>query len=464
MLDFGAVCELPLLPVENVVLCPGMFFPHRLLSPTDRRAIIYATEADEPFTRLVGVISYHEHFMAISLEDTGCIAEIIGISNDGMNVLTVGIQRFRIKQSSLQDGNLSRVSIEILHDIPPVPIPSIVTEGGGALSPWAYRPFNAKDLSQRVYNDLKTKIPELGIVSSCFNDPLQFSFWLTANLPIDNIRRQQLLDAPDVVTRLSLAMEYLDLGTELQCIQCLRPISCVSNTRMLGQVTNLGTRLQGHDNCGGIFVNSHAVVHDILLTEYADAVVIGDPDPNNSWFEGFGWQIAYCLGCSSHIGWRFTPVPPRETAFDSPMDDEGEIVDMLAQEAGDENADERIGIGTPNRRERNETLAHSSVGQEPPLEGNGPEEANRDFSEDNSHLELRDSTGREFFGLRRSSLTLERENAPALLFGGTSTMFVVPGGVVLRARNEVDSDDDVDDNGDDEAVVVEDNDYDDVET
>ena len=23
--------------------------------------------------------------------------------------------------------------------------------------------------------------------------------------------------------------------------------------------------------------------------------------------EGYGWQICYCTGCNTHIGWKFTP-------------------------------------------------------------------------------------------------------------------------------------------------------------
>lgn len=455
ILEAGNTYEVPLLPIENVVLCPGMVFPHRLLSPTDRRAVVHALESNIPLKRMIGVISYHEHFMAISLESIGCLAQIVGISNDEVNILTVGRQRFRIQQRSLQNANLCRVSVEILHDTPPMPLPSIVAEGGGALSPWVYRSIDARSLSHQVQILLRDRIPSVIIPEACINDPLKFSFWLTSNLPVDNIRRQQLLDAHDAVTRLSLAIDYFNMGSELHCIQCLRPISHVSSTGMLGHLANIGLDIENNDSFGGIFVNSHAVVHDILLTTSADTIVVGEPDPNNSWFQGFGWQIVYCSGCSAHVGWRFTRVNTQGMESRMNLSSNDDAVDSSRSSAhtGDDSMNDSF-LREDDDAEafpgQFSTLIRPSMIRQVATE---PRESTSTGSHDEyessedfvvplseslaSPNDIPEEGG--FYGLRRAALTLETENAPALLFGGMTPMFIGPGGTISRASTDEDS-------------------------
>ena len=32
----------------------------------------------------------------------------------------------------------------------------------------------------------------------------------------------------------------------------------------------------------------------------------GTPTLEHTWFSGYAWQVAYCRGCDTHLGWLFT--------------------------------------------------------------------------------------------------------------------------------------------------------------
>lgn len=57
---------------------------------------------------------------------------------------------------------------------------------------------------------------------------------------------------------------------------------------------------------GGAFVNPIGHVHDIVITPRAPGVAaVGPVTTAFTWFPGYGWQVAFCRQCGSHVGWCY---------------------------------------------------------------------------------------------------------------------------------------------------------------
>ncbi|GAB5032748.1 protein cereblon [Nannochloropsis oceanica] len=138
-------------------------------------------------------------------------------------------------------------------------------------------------------------------------EPVAFSFRLAANLPLDDIARQELLSMESAVYRLRKEIELLKNTAErrLCCAGCDNPMA--SKDAVFS--------VPGAEGTVGAYSNPAGIVHQTLtlreLLKGADvgeeAVALeGEPERDNSWFKGYAWTIAYCWRCSLHLGWLFT--------------------------------------------------------------------------------------------------------------------------------------------------------------
>lgn len=60
-------------------------------------------------------------------------------------------------------------------------------------------------------------------------------------------------------------------------------------------------------------MNPHGYLHEILTLRRArNLLPLGVPTTEFTWFPGYAWQIAFCGGCRSHLGWFFTAVESRD--------------------------------------------------------------------------------------------------------------------------------------------------------
>jgi hypothetical protein len=124
----------------------------------------------------------------------------------------------------------------------------------------------------------------------------ELSCWLAVHLPLSRLKRLELLEMHTIARLRALAAHVRALG-DLVCSQC---------DTVVGTVVNL---IPSNDGAlGASYVNPHGFSHDLLaLTELAiEPHLQGQPDPRNSWFDGYAWTIANCPLCSSHLGWKFT--------------------------------------------------------------------------------------------------------------------------------------------------------------
>ncbi len=57
---------------------------------------------------------------------------------------------------------------------------------------------------------------------------------------------------------------------------------------------------------GRVFINPAGRVFRIAcFSEAPGTTAVGTPTDEHSWFPGYAWNFAVCLGCSRHLGWRF---------------------------------------------------------------------------------------------------------------------------------------------------------------
>ncbi len=56
-----------------------------------------------------------------------------------------------------------------------------------------------------------------------------------------------------------------------------------------------------------VFTNpSNMIFHIACYESAAGCNSIGTPTFEYTWFDGYQWQIAVCVGCGEHLGWVFT--------------------------------------------------------------------------------------------------------------------------------------------------------------
>lgn len=65
----------------------------------------------------------------------------------------------------------------------------------------------------------------------------------------------------------------------------------------------------GHDTVTRLFPNPYGDLREIYtLTTAYSLDFVGPPTTEFTWFPGYAWEVAYCLGCRTHLGWRFLAV------------------------------------------------------------------------------------------------------------------------------------------------------------
>lgn len=134
------------------------------------------------------------------------------------------------------------------------------------------------------------------------NDPENFSFWLSANLAIDQDEKALLLKAETVAERLALLKRHLEklpyASATLKCQWCQRDVAMVKET----------FAVPGADGVSGNYVNPNGVLHQTItvhrLINNQNVFYSGGLESMDSWFPGYLWKIMHC-GCGNFLGWRF---------------------------------------------------------------------------------------------------------------------------------------------------------------
>lgn len=72
------------------------------------------------------------------------------------------------------------------------------------------------------------------------------------------------------------------------------------------RVTTDSDRIKVRDHHEHTFMNPHAFAYHIgCFGAATGASPRGFATTEWTWFPGYGWQLAHCIKCGSHLGWRF---------------------------------------------------------------------------------------------------------------------------------------------------------------
>jgi Lon protease-like protein len=192
---------LPLFPLEQVVLFPGMSLPLRIFEERYKFMIGACQVTDQLFGVLL-IRSGSEVGAPAQPERVGCTARMVRVDRlpDGrMTILTIGETRFRLLGPArvMPEGYIVG-DIRHLPDTPAgVVAPDLVT--GVAEE---FRKYQAGAHAMSGSKDTGTP-PELP------KDPARLSYQVAASLHIHPRERQQLLEMDDVVGRLQQELSLL---------------------------------------------------------------------------------------------------------------------------------------------------------------------------------------------------------------------------------------------------------------
>jgi cereblon len=55
-----------------------------------------------------------------------------------------------------------------------------------------------------------------------------------------------------------------------------------------------------------VFANPRGLYFELVTVLCAHNVRLVDPETDHhTWFVGYAWTIALCVGCAAHVGWRY---------------------------------------------------------------------------------------------------------------------------------------------------------------
>ncbi|XP_076336827.1 protein cereblon-like isoform X3 [Tachypleus tridentatus] len=343
LLDDNSCPNLPLLPLPGIVLVPGQTIPLQLFEPSAISMVKRIIEKDHT----LGIINSRYQALSPGVVCVGTTAEIRSYreeadENIGLSTLRLkaeGRQRFEILEARRQIDGVVMAKVRILPEI-------MVDDPGGGIrlscldrfrtlplstmdtntrssgldsdrfnSPlrrkydrfdfanytrwprWVYHQYDAMLIVQRIIQELQKW--------NCFiptdrtpRTPLDFSYWVASNLPLDDNKRLCLLGLNNAIQRLRCELSMLKRYRTL----CCRNTMC--NMDIANRYDTFSMSLEGPQ---GTYVNPSGYVHEIITTYKARGLsLFGSPSTEQSWFPGYAWTAASCSGCDNHVGWKFT--------------------------------------------------------------------------------------------------------------------------------------------------------------
>lgn len=188
---------LPLFPL-NVVLFPGMILPLRVFEPRYRLMVERCLDADKQF----GVVLIKEGQEVGEAAEpflTGTLAEIQTnelLPDGNLMVVGLGLRRFAIERM-VEGAPYLQAEVTILDEgdpaeaMPPGLIEEIVPT------------FQAYLQNLARISNIAIELPEDGL------SHIDLSYLVASTLPLDNLRKQSLLEIPEALPRLRKELDLL---------------------------------------------------------------------------------------------------------------------------------------------------------------------------------------------------------------------------------------------------------------
>ncbi len=197
--------ELPLLPLRNTVLFPGVVIPITVGRDKSIKAVTDAYKAD----KLIGVVAQKdsnvEEPTVSDLENIGTVAKLVKLikmPDGGTTIIIQGRKRFKIEEITTDDPYF-KAKIKVLEDETIKSEPDFEALVG-----------SIKDLAAQIIS-LSPNLPsEAGIILKNIENPSFLIHFVSSNLNSDIKQKQQLLEISNIKARAELLMNLMH--TELQ--------------------------------------------------------------------------------------------------------------------------------------------------------------------------------------------------------------------------------------------------------
>ena len=192
---------LPLFPLEQVVLFPGMSLPLRIFEER-YKVMIGACQVTDQLFGVVLIRSGREVGDPAEPEQTGCTARMVRVDRipDGrMFILTIGEERFRLSSPArtMPEGYLV-ADVELLPEPTSISVhPELI---GNVQHQFTRYQQAVRGLTGRAE---PVNVPELP------SDPVKLSYRVAATLYVEPHERQRLLETDDVGVRLQQELDLL---------------------------------------------------------------------------------------------------------------------------------------------------------------------------------------------------------------------------------------------------------------
>lgn len=188
-----AVCELPLFPLPELVLFPGVKLPLHIFEYRYRIMINTILQSDRRFGVLM--VDPMDHRVA----NVGCCAELLHhqrLPDDRLKVMTIGQQRFRVLEY-IREKPYYVGLVEWIEDQPTDrELRGLAIDVDQLLRDVVH--LSAKLTAQEI--ELPDDIPDL---------PTELSYWIAGNLKGAALEQQALLEVQDTGLRLEREIEIL---------------------------------------------------------------------------------------------------------------------------------------------------------------------------------------------------------------------------------------------------------------
>ena len=198
---------IPILPLRNNVLFPGVIIPISVGREKSIKAIKKAYKAD----KFIGVITQRdtkvedpESTDLYAMGTTARILKLLNMPDGGSTIILQGVRRFIVKQTVSAEPFIES-EVEYINDIT-------------LLDPQQEKAMmgNLKDMASKII-DLSPNIPnEAKIVLTNINSVKFLANFITSNLNIESTQKQQILEINDATERIQLVLKYLHQELQLQ--------------------------------------------------------------------------------------------------------------------------------------------------------------------------------------------------------------------------------------------------------
>lgn len=213
--------ELPILPLRNTVLFPGVVLPITVGRDKSIKAVSEAYKAD----KLVGVVAQKDSTVEdpeiSDLEDVGTVAKIaklIKMPDGGTTIIIQGKRRFKVKSITEADP-FFKGTIEILAEEEPPKDQD-----------FAAYVSNIKDLATQIIQ-LSPNLPsEASIILKNIENPSFLIHFISSNLSTDLTDKQELLKLNSIKSRADLLMQLLQ--RELQFAELKNKVTNKTRTEL----------------------------------------------------------------------------------------------------------------------------------------------------------------------------------------------------------------------------------------